>query len=87
MDEADLYASTTVRVETIDLDYFIRYMDAVREYWDELTGIKENLQNDMIEAAKACHLDIPEEPRQLLWRATTKGSVYTTEERRLLKDG
>lgn len=78
--------------ETVPIEYFIRYLKAVREYWAELNEIKTTIANMdgedddfSIQLAKAAFADIPHSEQQTIWRATTRGSVFTTNERRVLK--
>ncbi len=80
MNEEDFYAAVTDDAPEA-LFNFIEYMDAVRRNWDELTGFKQAFQDDDKAMAKAHMSDISDEDQNLLWRATTKGSVYTTAER------
>lgn len=60
-------------------------MEYVREYWDEVSAIKELIQNDQHEAARSVFGDLTESVRIGLWRATTKGGCWTIEERKVLK--
>ena len=67
--------------ETIPLSFFVRYMDAVRRNWDEITGFKQAYQDNHRELATAHLNDMEGDDARLLWRAPTKGSVFSTRER------
>ena len=70
-----------------EMQVLINYLAEVRIYWDQIHAVKECLANDDVEGAKANLADIPEDSQMILWRATTKGSVWTTKERAMIKNG
>ena len=80
----DLYAPSTVEKE---YRRTCEHMQYVRAWWDEVSNIKELLQNGQVEQAQSVYQDLPESVQIGLWRATRKGSCWTVEERRLLKFG
>jgi|TARA_R110000787_G_scaffold232324_1_gene339527 hypothetical protein len=82
--EAELFASTMAE-ELLPLAFFVEYLDATRRNWDEITAFKQAYQDDDVELAKILLNDIEDEDRRTLWRATTKGSVFTTDERSWVK--
>ncbi len=73
-----------MNIDDLDNDH-IGYMALVRENWDQIHEIKEKLANFEIEAAKGLLLEFPEPLRISLWKAPSRGGVWTTEERALLK--
>lgn len=73
--------------ELADEGDHIAYMALVREYLDAIYEVKVALANDDVETAKVIFGDIPEEQQKKLWKAPTKGGIFTTEERRLMKGG
>lgn len=72
----------------------IEYMHAVREHWDTIHAIKEalipchgeNEDQPNCSSARESYKELTPEEQQLLWKAPTKGGVFTTEERKLLKE-
>lgn len=66
----------------------IKYMDTVRDCYDEITAIKEALANDLIDDARAIFKqDLDPAHADILWKAPSKGGIFTTEERRKLTEG
>jgi deoxycytidylate deaminase len=63
----------------------IEYLNIVRECWDTITEVKGYLANDEIENARASFKELDVETQKALWRAPTKGSAFSTEERAKLK--
>jgi hypothetical protein len=63
----------------------IEYLNLVRECWDTITEVKGYLANDEIENARASFKELDVETQKKLWRAPTKGSAFSTEERAKLK--
>jgi len=70
------------------------YNELVREHWDSITDVKNNLvpmhgelSNQVnVTDARTSLWEIPEDERNILWRAPTKGGIFTTLERDLLKE-
>ncbi len=63
-----------------------RHNELVRNWLDSIACIKTCLATqDWIRAAEAWR-EIPHEDQRGLWVATTKGGIFTTEERKLLKE-
>lgn len=67
-----------------DYTRLVRHMEFVRLFWDDVHECKEHLANEEIEEARACWERLPEEARIGLNQATTKGGIFTIEERALL---
>lgn len=77
------------------LEYLIKHLDAVREHWDSIVDIKFYLHTyeDVSFLATSMHLgyaaeawfELPENVQEVLWRAPSKGSVWTTQERDMIK--
>ena len=71
----------------------LNYMEAVREHWYTISMIKkylipewgdgENAPN--VSAAREAYKELSEDDQRLLWRAPTKGGVFTTQERAWIK--
>lgn len=56
------------------------YNNVVKAEFDSISTIKEALANDDYATAKAALGDISEDARKALWKAPTKGGIFTTEE-------
>jgi len=68
----------------------IEYMALVREHWDLINEVKTFLIPDEtgkpnIEAAREALAELDDKTKIALWRAPTKGGVFTTKERDMLK--
>ena len=72
----------------------VEYNELVRDYWSSINRAKEFLEpiwgerEDQVNVTEAreCLAEIPEEDRKRIWRAPTKGGIFTTNERKLLKE-
>ena len=62
--------------------YLIAHMNAARENFDEVVGIKTAIANEEWEEAADLWGDVNDATRNDLWRATTKGGIWTIEERK-----
>jgi hypothetical protein len=62
----------------------IKHMEAVREHWESLVAIKAFLYEENLEAALEAWRELGESAMKVLWRAPSKGGVFTTLERKLL---
>jgi len=65
------------------------HSECVRDNWDIISEIKDYLaesEGQDIMAAKELYDGLPEETRKRLWVAPTKGGIFTTRERSLLKE-
>jgi hypothetical protein len=67
----------------------IQHMEAVRKWWNSLHAIKGFLGElpPKVDAAREAFKEIDVETQKILWRAPTKGGVFTTQERKLLLEG
>ena len=68
----------------IDLVY---YNEVVRNNFDEIVGIKEAIANENYDQVRPLWNDIDREDQKTLWVAPTKGGIFTTEERKVIKEG
>ena len=72
----------------------VEYNELVRNYWASINRAKEFLEpiwgerEDQVNVTEAreCLAEIPEEDRKRIWKAPTKGGIFTTNERKLLKE-
>jgi len=90
-DDDDGNAASSANLVQDHLDY----IETVRELWPTIAAVKDflvpkwgdNETSRNIEAAREAYKELPEEDQRLLWKAPTKGGIFTTEERTLLKTG
>jgi hypothetical protein len=70
-------------------DGLIKHLDAVRDEWASIHAIKTFLSEETpnVDAAREAFKELDESIQHVLWRAPTKGGVFTTLERKLLKEG
>jgi hypothetical protein len=81
MDLDDAFNSTQVEKE---YKRTCAHIECVREHWDEVTEIKGYLANDELEMAWGVFGALPQPVQIGLYRASTKGGVWTMDERRKL---
>lgn len=65
-------------------DFLLEHSNAVRENIEEVYRIKECIANDDMEGAAGYYADMSREVQVALWKAPSKGGVWTTEERKLM---
>lgn len=69
--------------EFVDLKIYMRHVLRLFLYISE---IKEALMDDDMEGAAGIWYDLEQSDQDILWaRSTTRGGIWTTEERRLIK--
>lgn len=56
----------------------------IRDNFDSICGIKESIANEDYETAGAHWAEFDREQKKALWRAPTKGGIFTTEERDIM---
>ena len=66
-------------------DELVIMMEVVRKQFEAIGTIKEGLANDDFAMAVGAYYDIPDEDKEHLSRAATKGGIFTTEETRKIK--
>lgn len=81
MDLDDVFAPTKVEQE---YRRTISHIECVRAHWDEITEVKGYLANDELELAWGVLEALPQDVQIGLYRATSKGGIWTLEERRKL---
>ena len=69
----------------IQVDELLNYMATVRDEFPSITAVKESLALNEYSEAKEAWLELDEETQRNLWRAPTKGGIFTTEERAKMK--
>lgn len=63
----------------------IEHMAKVREHFESIAAIKTHLLQDEYSSAYEAWSEIPHDDKPILWRAPTKGGIFTTEERGKMK--
>lgn len=61
------------------------YMETVWAHWDSIVAIKQHLAVEELEAAAEAWREIGHDDMIKLWKAPTKGGIFTIKERELLK--
>ena len=68
-----------------DHDFLVTHANAVRENLEEIYQIKAAIANDDIISAAGYYADMSRDVVNALWRAPTKGGIWTTAERKLMQ--
>jgi hypothetical protein len=63
----------------------VDYMGLVRDHFDTIVQVKTHLANDEVEDARAAYKELDVEVQKDLWRAPTRGGIWTTNERAKMK--
>lgn len=61
-----------------------RHADAVRANWDSITKIREGIAVNNLDVAAEAWEEMDNDTKTELWLSTTKGGIFTTEERRII---
>lgn len=69
------------------ITFYNKQAEVIRNNWDSIVFIKEQLKLEEIEAAKEAYAELSEDEQKSIWVAPSKGGIFTTEERKLLKEG
>ena len=64
--------------------HLIAHMSAARESIEEVYRIKECIANGDLQGAAGWYADMDRDTQVALWRAPSKGGIWTTEERKLM---
>lgn len=67
-----------------DFAFLLEHSNAVRENIEEVYQIKSCIANDDMQGAAGYYADMSREVQVALWKAPSKGGVWTTEERKLM---
>lgn len=67
----------------------IEYITAVRDEWPTIAAVKDFLAEEVpnVDAAREAFKELTEDMQRFLWKAPTKGGIFTIMERKLLKEG
>jgi hypothetical protein len=61
------------------------YMALVREWWPSIAAIKEAIATKEYSSGVEAVSEMPDEVRQGIWKAPTKGGIFTTDDRAVMK--
>jgi len=75
----DSRSAMEIRQEHLD------YMALVRDWWPSIAAIKSSLATGEYSIGAEAVSEIPDKERIALWKAPTKGGIFTTEERGIMK--
>jgi len=64
---------------------WVKYMELVRDNWETIEFMKNELATNNIDAAREAYKELDVDVQKALWKAPTKGGVFTTLERDKLK--
>lgn len=64
---------------------WVEYNAAVRMHFENISAIKLHIALDELDRAKEAWHELTNEERIALWRAPTKGGIFTTDERTVMK--
>ena len=67
------------------IDYLLDHMEAVRNNWESVTAIKQAIADDDINYGCQLYSELSHETQERLYKAPTKGGIFTTEERTYMK--
>ena len=67
-----------------EYDFLVAHSNAVRENIEDVYRIKECIANDDLNGAAGYYADMDRDVQVALWRAPSKGGVWTTAERKLM---
>lgn len=65
--------------------WFVAYQDCVRTHLNSIVAIKNAIATQQYSIACEAWDEIDNQSKEKLWLATTKGGIFTTEERRIMK--
>lgn len=66
---------------------WLPYMACIRDNFDEITNIKVAVSSEQFDIVKGSWCDLSREAQSMLWLAPSKGGIFTTDERKVIKEG
>ena len=83
---AEEVASSVEKQKKIEANHrLIAHMDAVRELLPSVVEIKNGIASGDLESASEAWHELTEDEKRALWVAPTKGGIFTTQEREIMK--
>lgn len=75
-----------VRSGGLTVEDLLEYNAFLRDHFEEIYNIKYGLANEDYSLAAGTWCDFSENEKLTVWRAPTKGGIFTTEERKIMKE-
>jgi len=69
------------------MEFYNKQAKAIRDNWGSIVAIKEAIAEGNIDYAKECYAELSEEEQTSIWVAPSKGGIFTTDERKSIKEG
>ena len=82
---ADEVQAAIAQQNADDLATLINHMEAVRENLASIAAVKEAIHTGDFSYAAQCLMELSDEAKQALWRAPSKGGIWTTAERNAMQ--
>lgn len=87
VESTDDDGNLTQQFKNDEISKLVEHNAIVVANWDSVTEIKMALARGNRDEAMRYWNDVDENDKHAMWRATTKGGIFTTEERRIMKGG
>lgn len=85
-DDADSVRDRSNEVEQeIEIRRLTRLLNAARENFESVARIKSGIAEECLDIAAEAWSELDNETKQALWVATTKGGIFTTNERHVMR--
>ncbi len=85
-DDADSVRDTSREIDLeIEVRHLRRLLDATRENWSSVDAIKRGIAEDTYDTAAEAWDELDNDAKQALWVAPTKGGIFTTGERTVMR--
>jgi deoxycytidylate deaminase len=69
------------------MEFYNKQAQVIRDNWLSIVAIKQAISEGEIEYAKECYGELSEDEQKAIWVAPSKGGIFTTEERKAIKEG
>jgi hypothetical protein len=79
---ANEVSQAVIQQATIDI---VEHNSLVRDHIETIALAKEHIANEEYALAKGCLDDLDQETKEKLWRAPSKGGMWTTAERKIMQ--
>ena len=79
---ANEVSQAVIQQATIDI---VEHNSLVRDHIETISLAKEHIANEEYALAKGCLDDLDQEVKEKLWRAPSRGGMWTTQERKIMQ--
>lgn len=69
------------------VEFYAKMQKAVRDNFYSIAEVKRSIAANELDTAREAYQEINEEDAKAIWVAPTKGGIFTTEEREIIKQG